>query len=126
MSKNEETDLNKMIARTERAREAMEKGRDTPNFPRLYLEWQVAGLQYSLASLDQRFQDAHEKRGDAMAESAKWREIAENALTMLNELPGRVLALEQSHGFLTMRSMQSSFVKDVVNAYELGKKGKPA
>lgn len=112
----------KLFARMSQAKEAADAARGKPEHAQLQMAYEVAVLRYNVGLLRTENGELLEgnrlmtKQLDAAQDRQRYYE------EILEEVPRRLLLLEQSHAFLTMSMTKSNLAENFIKAYELGQK----
>lgn len=111
----------KLFARMSRAKEEADAAAGTPNHPRLQMAYEIAVLRYNVGQLRQDNADllAGNRIMTKQLDEAQDRQRYYEGI--LDQLPHRILALENSHAFLTMSVTNHKLADNMIKAYEMGR-----
>lgn len=104
----------------ENARTSMEAAAGTPQHPRMVVEYQLAQVQLDNAILEEKLKAVQDFAYEQNTLLADTRRQVAYLQDFLNDIPQRLLILENSYASLHMATHKNHFVDSIVEAYKIG------
>lgn len=109
-----------LYKKLENAGKSMEAAEGTPQHPRMVVEWQLAQVQLDNAILEEKLKAVQDYTHEQNNQLKDMQQQMGYLTAFLNDIPQRLLLLENSYASLHMATHKNHFVDSIVEAYKIG------